>query len=200
MIIRYRIDYKIPRKNIMLQLRKKVREFIFPSEQVLESLKNLTFQSVLDVGAGTGFFLEFIDKNFSIKKGIGVEVNPSYFRKLNNRIEILSSVPENEQFDLICFNDVLHHVKDRNSYDIVTSYSEQYLKPGGHILIKDMSPEKFLYRNFNKVHDFIFSQEFIKDINPSEIEDICKAGFNIILKGEKRIFLYDHYFYLLKLH
>jgi 2-polyprenyl-3-methyl-5-hydroxy-6-metoxy-1,4-benzoquinol methylase len=141
--------------------------------------------NVLDIGAGTGFFLENITKKIPMQHALGVEVNEKYFIQ-NERFLITDSenIPDIE-FDMLSFVDVLHHVTNKELF--VKNYL-CYIKNGGYILIKDMNPEKFIYKWFNRLHDLIFAREFIQEITINEVIKILETfGFILEKKETQKI-------------
>ena len=129
-------------------MRKYLRRKIVPLAELLDIFKELQFENCLDVGAGTGLFLEFFYENKVIRKGIGTEINCNYFRKINDDLYI-AGIDEikKEKFDLIIFNDVLHHVT--NKKDFIEKYIDSYLKNGGCIFVKEMNDRNLLCKYFN---------------------------------------------------
>jgi 2-polyprenyl-3-methyl-5-hydroxy-6-metoxy-1,4-benzoquinol methylase len=182
----------------LVDLRKEFRKVIFPTDEILELFESYSFQNCLDIGAGTGFFLELIYNQNIIKEGIGVEINSSYWKKINENLSITSEDEVkklNKKYDLIVFNDVLHHVNDKKSF--LEYYLNNYLSDNGIVFIKDMNDENILCKYHNRLHDLIFAGEKISEISKKTLLEILNA-YNIIDDGEKRIFLYDHYFMMLK--
>lgn len=178
------------------KIRKYIRKFIFPTDEILKLIADLRLQRVLDVGAGTGMFLELLDNANLTEEGIGVEVSPQYYRKVSSRTQIIPKEQLRGTFDLIVFNDVLHHVKDKQEF--LNYYISKHLKPSGYVLVKDMRKEVTLYKYFNRFHDLVFAGELIDEISENELQETLKPNLNIIQSGTRRIFLYDHYFILFK--
>ena len=183
--------------KILNSLRKKIRYYIFPLNDIINLIGDKKFNTALDVGAGTGFMLEQLYHRGIIKSGYGVEVKPQYYEQKNINITIGPPDKIEKKYELIIFCDVLHHVRDKE--DFMSNYIQKYLAPHGYVLIKDMNPKKVLYKYFNRLHDLIFSFEIIKEISTQQIEFFFKNE-NILNKGEKKIFLYDHYYYFIQVN
>lgn len=180
--------------STLINIRKKLREVIFPAKDILPVFSGLKFSSALDVGAGTGYFLELLYSQNIIRAGDGIEVNPKYFRRINRDLEITSEDGINKQYDLLIFNDVLHHVE--NKQDLLRRHIQSFLKKNGYVFIKDMNPQNLICKWHNRIHDLVFAGERIREISPQELLSILPSDLNIVAQGQKRIFLYDHYFYL----
>jgi 2-polyprenyl-3-methyl-5-hydroxy-6-metoxy-1,4-benzoquinol methylase len=179
-----------------MNFRKWAREKILPLNDILECFKGMTFEYALDIGAGTGLILEIFYNHGIIKQGIGVETSRRYLRKINDQLSIIG-VEElgSEQFDLILFIDVLHHLE--NKQEFIRRYASNCLVKGGYIFIKEMSNRNRLYKYFSRFHDLIIAREFIKEISVNEAKNIL-YNYDVIFEGNKRIFLYDHYWILFK--
>lgn len=87
---------------------------------------------VLEVGSGSGGFLQFIKKHFSCKEIFSVEKSDSNLEflkntKLNNFGDLFffddaNNIPTSEKFDLIVAFGVLEHVRNSNSFlNIISS-------------------------------------------------------------------------------
>jgi 2-polyprenyl-3-methyl-5-hydroxy-6-metoxy-1,4-benzoquinol methylase len=178
-----------------MSLRKIARTLILPIDAIAAVFSGQTYETCLDVGAGTGLFLEKFHELGIIRKGIGVEVQKQYVRTISENMRIVS--PENlgnERFDLIMFNDVLHHVKDKPAF--VLGYLDKHLRNGGHVFIKEMNPSNPVFKWHNRFHDLLVSREIISEIGPDDCRIFLGEGYDLKAEGAKRIFLYDHYFML----
>jgi 2-polyprenyl-3-methyl-5-hydroxy-6-metoxy-1,4-benzoquinol methylase len=179
-----------------MNLRKTLRKTILPLKDILDCFQGMKFENALDIGAGTGLFLELLYNHGIIKRGIGVETNPHYFRKINDQLAIIGVEEINgKQFDLILFNDVLHHIENKKEF--IRRYAASYLISGGYVFIKEMDNRNILYKYFSRFHDLIIAGEFIHEISPKEVKEIL-INYEVAIQGGKRIFLYDHYWILLK--
>ena len=179
-----------------MNLRKWVRKKILPLKDILDCFKGMKFEYALDIGAGTGLFLEIFYNHGIIKRGIGVETSRRYLRKINDQLSIIG-VEElgSEKFDLILFNDVLHHIENKKEF--IRRYASNCLVRGGYVFIKEMNNRNILCKYFSRFHDLIMAREFIQEISVDEVKDIL-VNYEIIFEGNKRILLYDHYWIILK--
>lgn len=178
-----------------MNLRKYLRKKILPLKDILDCFKGLKFECALDVGAGTGLFLETFYNHGIIKRGIGIETNRQYFRKINDQLSIVDVKEiDGNQFDLILFNDVLHHID--NKEDFIRRYTSNYLISGGYVFVKEMDNRNIVYKYFSRFHDLIIAGEIIREISPDEVIKILD-NYEIVCEGSKLILLYDHYWILL---
>ena len=91
---------------------------------------------LLDVGCGTGWFLEVAMQEGFVGYGLelGKEIAAATSKRLKIRVftETLQEMPESEKFDVITLFDVLEHVPDPKS---VLQAVHAHLRPGGIALI-----------------------------------------------------------------
>ena len=181
-----------------MNLRKQLRKHILPMENIISVLKNSKYRNVLDVGSGTGLFLEELYLNGIISNGIGVDINPKYHREINKELKIVGPgyLDSGKKFDLIMFNDVLHHT--RNKILFLTKYINTFLTHNGYIFIKEMNNKDIFCKYFNRLHDLIVARQLISEISQEEVLEELGDRFYLLASGSKRIFLYDHYFIFLR--
>ena len=72
------------------------------------------------------------------------------------------------------------------------------MKKGDILIIKDINPKNLITKFWNAFHDFIISKEFIHYFDFINFEDSLSNKSKILKKFHKRIFLYDHYFLVVK--
>jgi 2-polyprenyl-3-methyl-5-hydroxy-6-metoxy-1,4-benzoquinol methylase len=127
-----------------MSLRKTLRPYILPLQEILADFQGMQFARALDIGAGTGLFLELFHRYGIIQRGLGVETNRQYFRKINEDLAIVGVDDiAGERFDLILFNDVLHHVD--NKEELIRRYAADFLVDGGQVFVKEVDNRNLLY-------------------------------------------------------
>ncbi len=179
-----------------MNLRKYLRKKILPLKDILDCFKGMKFEHALDIGAGTGLFLEIFYDHGIIRRGIGVETNERYFRKINDNLSIVNVEKiDGNQFDLILFNDVLHHIDNKKEF--IRRYTANYLIDGGYVFVKEMNNRNIIYKYFSRFHDLIMAGVIIQEITVEELKNIL-INYDIVFEGNKRIILYDHYWILFK--
>jgi 2-polyprenyl-3-methyl-5-hydroxy-6-metoxy-1,4-benzoquinol methylase len=185
---------KNPIKGALLtKLRYFFRQIILPYSFIIDLVKKYSTQKeVLDIGAGTGFVLQQLIDNQIIIKGVGTEIDEKYFVK-KEHFEITSIENIVKPFEIILLIDVLHHVTEKEIFltDIATKCSQK----GTFLIVKEMSPQNFIFRSWNTLHDIIFNHQIPCYISPSALSLFLeKQGFSVVENFSQRIFLYDHYF------
>ena len=176
-----------------MSARKFLRQFILPTDLICDILGTRQYSRILDVGAGTGLFLETMHQRGIIQSGLGIETKPGFHKVINSNLSIsgIDGLKDSDRFDLITFVDVLHHVQDWQS--LIGSYADQYLSEGGCVFIKDMSPDNWFCKNFNRLHDLIFAGELIHEAHPEDIKNFMAEKYELNVQSAKRIGPYDHY-------
>ena len=72
------------------------------------------------------------------------------------------------------------------------------MKRGDILIIKDIYPKNFVTKFWNSFHDFIISKQLINYFDFNSFENTLTNNLIILDKFHKRIFLYDHFFFVLK--
>ncbi len=160
-------------------------------ELVVSALNLKAGQTVVDIGAGTGYFT----RRFALAVGpsgeaIGVDIEPGMIEymkadakklKLANYEARLVKADDPElhpqSVDVIFFCDVLHHVQDRTGY---LTKIKPALKPGGRVAVIDfqkMAP-------FGPPADIKISREAM-------IAQFTKAGYRVV--GEHEFLPYQYF-------
>lgn len=190
--------------SLLFTMKNKFRRYIFPEKEILSSLKNIIGTqplSILDVGCGSGWFLakvlEIAPPN---SYGVGIEVDSRYFSSAalgdGKKMIIQGENSLNkEQFDLVMFNDVLHHIPEKKTF--LLRFLDRVTK-SGYILVKDMLADHTICKHWNRLHDRILSGDKIRETSRAELREIIPERFTCIYQGQKRILLYDHFWCIYK--
>ncbi|MBI4773496.1 MAG: class I SAM-dependent methyltransferase [Deltaproteobacteria bacterium] len=140
---------------------------------------------VLDVGSGTGFYVEQWAK-LGVKELVGVDITQVAVENLSlrypeyafHRLDIGNRIHELEKasFDVVSAMDVLFHIVDDEKYANALRNIHGLLKPGGYFIWSEnfMKGEALRTR-----HQVCRSDSFIKNL-------LLDAGFKII--GQKPLF------------
>lgn len=190
--------------GLLFYMKNRFRRYIFPENELLCSLESIMMKqpmSILDVGCGSGWFLAKVLKIAPpASHGVGIEVDSRYFSTVElpdgKRMTIQND--ENltcEQFDLIMFNDVLHHIEGKKNFLL---HFLNRLLPSGTVLIKDMCADHALCKYWNRLHDRILSGDEIKETSIEEVQQILSTDYEPICCNRKRILLYDHFWCIYK--
>ena len=160
--------YKEGKEDILFNFNKKMPYQKIRKERISEYLKNDS--KVLDIGCGSGYFLESIRAN--VAKVAGVEKNNAERSFVNNHLNILcyeDFKAINEKYDVIVLNQVIEHVY---SPSFLLRKLKSFLIDTGVFVIEVPSttnPLVTLYENrsftnfwFQEPHLWYFNQKTLK--------------------------------------
>ena len=174
----------------------KLRPLILPIDEILFQIPSDS--SILDLGCGKGLLINNIT-NF--KKYVGVDLNI-----INQKIKNIEFIKDDcltyIEGDLGDFNtfliiDLLHHISPEFQKAFLKNLLTK-IKQGDVLIIKDINPRGLLFKFWNSFHDLIISKQLINYFNFKSFEsEIDRVQFSVN-SFYKRIFLYDHYFLILK--
>ena len=112
-------------------------------EELIKVIRLHSFQSVLDVGCGTGTLLEMIIREFDDIRAAGLDISEKMIEKaeelLGDQVQLIVGDSENlpwhdSSFDLLICNSSFHHYpKPAN----VLGEMKRVLKPDGRLVISD---------------------------------------------------------------
>ena len=200
------MEKKLQSKEIISKLREAygikkfftwARPWICPFDKFIFQIpKN---QSIFDVGCGNGAFLFLLATFREPKKLYGVDVSENDLSIVKNifpntkynKVNNISDWPK-ENFNVITVLDVLHHIKPEEQHEFINKILNK-IKPGGILIIKDMSTKPWYCAIMNTIHDLIFSNQLIHYFPFNElIQIIKKNGFEIKEINSKILLWYSH--------
>ena len=200
------MEKKLQSKEIVSKLREAygikkfftwARPWICPFDKfIFQVPKN---QSIFDVGCGNGAFLFLLATFREPKKLYGVDVSENNLSIVKNifpntkynKVNNISDWPK-ENFNVITVIDVLHHIKPEEQHEFINKILNK-IKPGGTLIIKDMSTKPWYCAIMNTIHDLIFANQLIHYFPFNElIQIIKKNGFEIKEINSKILLWYSH--------
>ena len=198
------MEKKLQSKEIISKLREAygikkfftwARPWICPFDKfIFQVPKN---QSIFDVGCGNGAFLFLLATFREPKKLYGVDVSENNLSIVKNifpntkynKVNNISDWPK-ENFNVITVLDVLHHIKPEEQHEFINKILNK-IKPGGILIIKDMSTKPWYCAIMNTIHDLIFSNQLIHYFPFNELIQIIKKNGFEIKEINSKILLFD---------
>ena len=135
-------------------------------------------ESICDVGAGYGIFLEELGKLFPDARLYGVEPSPELSARCREiGIETLESTAEHSgewagRFDLVISSEVIEHVYSPRGFIEALA---RLLKPGGRVLLTGLGYEGFDILTLQEASNSIFP--------PHHINFLSVKGFEKLMEG-----------------
>jgi 2-polyprenyl-3-methyl-5-hydroxy-6-metoxy-1,4-benzoquinol methylase len=137
------ISFGLPYNEWLYRVRKQV--FLRQIQPLSWDFKAL---AVLDVGSGTGFWLDQW-KSLGVRSITGLDITRIAAENLQEThpeariLELDISDPEapqkiSQKFDVISAFDVLFHIADKDKFDVAISNVAALLKPSGHFVFSDL--------------------------------------------------------------
>ena len=190
--------------GMLFFMKNRFRRYIFPEKELLSSLASVIGKktlSILDVGCGSGWFLaRVLEIAPPGSYGVGIEVDSRYFSSValgDGKKMVIQGENSlnNEHFDLVMFNDVLHHIDDKSFF--LLRFLDR-VSDSGTVLIKDMGTDHAICKYWNRLHDRILSGDKIRETSIKEIRAILPEKFKCVFCDQRRILLYDHFWCIYK--
>ncbi len=181
-------------KNIYFKL----RPLILPIDKIISQIPDDA--NILDLGCGKGLILNYL-KNY--KSYTGVDLNLSSNKiKINNtnfiREDSIKYINQRlDKFNTFLIIDLIHHLDPDLQFKFLIDLLKK-IKINDTIIIKDILPKNSITKFWNSFHDLIVSKQIINYFNFKEFENSLSLDFKIVDNFHKRIFLYDHYFLIIK--
>ena len=194
----------IPFKNLKKQMvipkniYFKLRPLILPVNEILSFIPKRA--NILDLGCGKGLLLENLKY---YKSYTGVDLNVPELETNMPNINFIKGdcvnyiYKELEDYDTFLLIDLLHHIKPNQQLIFVQELLNR-MKRNDILIIKDIYPKNILTKFWNAFHDLIISKQLIYYFDFNELFKTISNNSIIIHKFHKRIFLYDHFFLVIK--
>ncbi|MGA2796704.1 MAG: class I SAM-dependent methyltransferase [Thermoguttaceae bacterium] len=153
----------------------RLRPWICPFEEVLARIP--TNSSVLDVGCGIGIMTVLAANLAGAQRCLGVDVSEKAISAARRAKVGGSAVEFNlaneegwglEKFDVVLCVDVLHHVPLSKRKEFVAQLCAA-ARPGGVVLLKEISPRPRWKYLANCLHDLIISRQWVTCTSPETV-------------------------------
>lgn len=181
-------NYKYWRKYIFpaSQEARKQKIFVPRVNQVLDLCKRYTVNTstLLEVGAGFGFFCEELNKRSIFKRVIGVEPNPELAKVCREKgIEIIEKpieeipLAQEQLFDVVVNFEVIEHLFSPKDF---LQQCKKFLKPGGLFIVTCPNGKGFDFALLGKDCTNV-DHEHINYFNPKSLALLLEeCGFEVL--------------------
>jgi len=185
------------------------RPYICPFHTMVELVPKDS--SILDIGCGSGVFLNLLVHQKTIKKGIGFDASQDVINTATKAMNTLDNhsvakfqcrqveegLPDGD-FDVVSMIDVMHHIPPESQQDAFKSAAHK-LSKGGVFIYKDIG-QRPLWRAWgNRIHDLILAQEWIHYVPTEYILDWAKESeLSMIHRDTINMFWYGHELFVFK--
>lgn len=140
---------------------------------------DIKYLSILEVGCGTGFYVDFWDKR-GAQNVTGLDLTEKSVERLSKKYrnyrfiqgDIGNAPPIDRKFDVITGFDVLFHIVDEERFENAIHNIGLLSKPGTIILISDNFVRKSRPAGFNQVHRTLGQYTKVLERNGIEILDL----------------------------
>jgi cyclopropane fatty-acyl-phospholipid synthase-like methyltransferase len=195
---------QLPETSLLNKLKISYRPYICPFDILLlyHIPKNA---SVFDIGCGSGMFLMLVAEFCSPEKLAGVEIHQTL---IDNATQLLSQyqkpvrlstydgkiIPDwISDYNCITMIDVLHHIPPKEQEAFLEQLYNKMHK-GATFIFKDIDADALPWVYFNKMHDFVLSQEIGSEWKAQRFLDYAqKLGFKVLHFSTQRTIVYPHF-------
>lgn len=181
------------------------RPMICPFDRLLNLLP--AGQRVLDIGCGTGAFLQLVAQ-YRHPSAIGgletnrhaVECARKLFLSSHNTMPTRLEDYDGTTFpgwigdyDYVFLVDVLHHIPQNRQWQALHELFDK-LKVGAHLIIKDIDAGQPFWCTFNKLHDLLLAWQYPHERAASDLRaQLLRLGFVVKDLTKERIYVYPHF-------
>ena len=160
--------------------------------------------SILDIGCGSGVFLNLLADQGRISRGVGVDASSRAIdaaRVAHSRIgsakvafelrRVEEGLPE-DRYGVVSMIDVLHHIPALAQRDALMAAASR-VADGGMLLFKDVG----LYPQWrawaSRLHDLAIARQWIHIVDPALVEAwMSAAGFELVHRQTINVLWYGH--------
>lgn len=155
--------------------------------------------NILDIGCGKGIVLDSLNY---FKKYVGVDHATNNYKKNKGKIEFIKEdcfkylKRDCTNFNVFIVIDLIHHIK-KNEQEAFLNNLVNIMKNGDLLILKDINPKNIITKYWNFIHDLLVSKQIINYFDFEKYKETKSKRYSI-KTFYKRIFFYDHYFFILK--
>ena len=161
--------------------------------------------SVLDIGCGSGLFMNYLAYHDRIRAGFGFDASGAAIALANSALahagtkanvsfhhrEIEAGLPDG-QFDVVSMIDVLHHVDPAAQREAIETAIGR-VAPGGTFLYKDIGKRPLWRAWANRLHDLVLARQWIHYVATDDVVAWARAmGLTVAHRETINMLWYGH--------
>ncbi len=185
------------------------RPFICPFHELVDHVPPDT-GSVLDIGCGSGLFLNVLDELGRLEHGLGIDVSRGALATARKAAQATPRAAEHQgtalefawhdldaglpegSWDVVAMIDVLHHVPPAFQQAALAAAAHR-VAPGGRLLFKDMVARPRWRAIANRLHDLLLARQWIHYAPLSQVVDtVTGRGLTVITRSLTNLWWYGH--------
>ena len=159
--------------------------------------------SVLDIGCGSGLFLNMLAASGRLSTGVGFDPSERALRAARAgrtdgcAIEFIAGDVRSADWppgtwDVVSLIDVLHHLPENRQANAVRKAATR-VAPGGRLIVKDMSRRAHLRRWMNRLHDVVMARQWIREPDMGLVAGVAsRCGLHEVLSERIDMLWYAH--------
>lgn len=161
--------------------------------------------SVLDIGCGSGLFLNLLTYKNLVTSAIGIDAAQGKIETARQALGSIDTCADvtfehrtveaglpNCEVDVVSMIDVLHHI-DPEQQRLAIEAAASRVAGNGIFLFKDINPRPLWRAWANRIHDLLLAQQWINYVPDTAVEDWMKhVGFCLIHKETINMWWYGH--------
>jgi 2-polyprenyl-3-methyl-5-hydroxy-6-metoxy-1,4-benzoquinol methylase len=179
----------------------RLRPWICPFEEIVSRVPR--HAEVLDAGCGTGIMSALVAEFALPKQVTGFDVSPEAISIAQAGRAAQGGLVEfavmkafhfpPRRFDVVLCVDVLHHVPPARQWSFLDCLCRA-LRPGGLLLLKDISPRPWWKAQANRVHDLLLARQWVHYRHETRVTDYLRPAGGRVLECRRLDRLwYSHY-------
>jgi 2-polyprenyl-3-methyl-5-hydroxy-6-metoxy-1,4-benzoquinol methylase len=179
------------------------RPFICPFRELTDLVP--TKATVLDIGCGSGLFLNLLAYHNRITSAIGIDAAAAPIRVANQALQSMheaarvrfehrpveAGLPDG-LVDVVSLIDVMHHIHPDHQRSAIVEAASR-VSAGGLLLYKDMVSRPLWRASANRLHDLLLAQQWIHYVSTDDIKSwMLACNFTLERESSINMWWYGH--------